>query len=93
MRGAIAFDKLKKKYLKTKKARDAYNEEHIRASVAIQIAVLRNHKSMTQQNLAKLLHTTQQTVSKLEKTDNNVTLSTLEKIAEIFGKRLQIKFV
>ncbi|MBU0952146.1 MAG: helix-turn-helix transcriptional regulator [Elusimicrobia bacterium] len=48
---------------------------------------------MTQKELAKRLHTTQQTVSALECPNHNVTIGTLEKIAEVLGVELQINFI
>jgi DNA-binding XRE family transcriptional regulator len=48
---------------------------------------------MTQGELAKKLHTKQQVVSRMEQDKYKPTLNTLEKIAQVFGKRLEINFV
>lgn len=47
---------------------------------------------LTRKQLAKKLRITRQTVSKIEKHDNNVTIGTLEKIASIFHKQLAVEF-
>lgn len=92
MKAAVSFDSIKKELLKNKKAKISYDHEHTRAMVALQISELREEYCVSQKELAKRLHTTQQTVSKIEKPDNNVTLGTLEKIANIFNRKLIVKF-
>jgi DNA-binding XRE family transcriptional regulator len=92
MKAAVSFDSIKKELLKNKKVKVSYDQEHTRAMVALQIAELREEYSVSQKELAKRLHTTQQTVSKIEKPDNNITIGTLEKIANIFNRKLVVKF-
>ncbi len=53
---------------------------------------LRENKGMTQDELAKKLRTTKSAISRLENHTENIRLSTLEKIAEIFDKKLNINF-
>lgn len=61
--------------------------------IAHKIVELREHANMTQAQLARELHTKQQVVSRMEQDKYKPSLSTLEKIAHVFGKRLEINFV
>ncbi|MBI4656226.1 MAG: helix-turn-helix transcriptional regulator, partial [Elusimicrobia bacterium] len=53
----------------------------------------RDRYHMTQAELAKKLHTTQQVVSRLESDRYKPSLTTLEKIARVFKQRLEVKFI
>jgi len=92
MKSAVSFDNVKKELLKNSKVKSAYEKEHARAMVSLQVAELREEYHISQKNLAKRLHTTQQTVSKIENPDNNITIGTLEKIAGVFNRKLIVKF-
>jgi transcriptional regulator with XRE-family HTH domain len=71
-----------------------FEREEIYADLAIQIARLRQDNGYSQKELAKLLKTTQQTVSRLEDPSNNgLSLNTLIKLAQTFHKNLRIQFV
>lgn len=94
MKGAIKFSDYLKEQIKSKPFRKAFEEEEIYANIAIQVARLRGKKGYSQKDLAQALHTTQQTVSRLEDPANkSLSLSTLIRLARIFQKRLQIRFV
>jgi len=56
------------------------------------IKELRMKKGMTQNELAKKLKTTKSAISRLENHTENIRISTLEKVAETFGKKLNINF-
>ena len=94
MKGVRRFrDKLKED-LKDPEFRKAFDEEEIYASLAIQIAKIRQEEKLTQQELAKRLHTTQQTVSRLENVHNeSYSLGTLIKLARALDKRLKVELV
>lgn len=86
-------DRLKEE-LKDPEFKKAFDEEDVYARLAIQIAKLREEQGLSQTDLAKRLHTSQQLVSRIEDTDNrSLSLGTLVKLAEAFHKRLNIKFV
>jgi DNA-binding XRE family transcriptional regulator len=94
MRRAVKFKDYLKKQLKNREFKKAFDEEEVYASVAIQIAKLREKEKLTQKELAKKLHTTQQTISRLENIHNrSYSLSTLIKLAQAFHKRLKIEFI
>lgn len=74
--------------------RKAYEEEGLCAELAIQIARLRSQKGLTQRALAKRLHTSQQTISRLESPRNgSLSLRTLVRIAHALGKEVKVQFV
>lgn len=60
--------------------------------LALEIRKLRKYAKLNQKDLARRLGVKQQYVSKLETGRVNPSLETLGKIANIFGKRLQIRF-
>ena len=71
----------------------AYKEEDVRARLALRISEIRQKKGITQAQLAKRLHTSQQAVSDIEKFKHtNLTLHTLQKIAQALHSRLIIDF-
>ena len=82
-----------KEFLKTPAMREAYKKGVENLLVAHKIADLRERAHMTQAELAKKLHTKQQVVSRLEQDKYKPSLNTLEKIAHVFGKRIEINFV
>lgn len=62
--------------------------------IGIKIRKLRKAAGFTQKQLAEALGVSQQVVSNLERGDSaNPTLSTLEKIAIVTGRRLDINFI
>lgn len=81
------------KELKNKEFRKYYEEEGINVKIALEIVNLRKKKCLTQRDLAKKLNIPQQAISRLEQPNyTGYTLNTLIKLADIFGKKLLIKF-
>jgi transcriptional regulator with XRE-family HTH domain len=71
-----------------------YQEERQTLKLAMKIAELRDKKGLSQQQLAKLMGTSQQAISRIESGEyEGFTLKTLEKIAESTGMRVKIEFV
>ena len=71
-----------------------YQEERQALKLAMKIAKLREKKGLSQQQLAKLMGTSQQAVSRIESGEyEGFTLKTLEKIAEATGTKVKIDFV
>lgn len=94
MKGVRKFKDRLKKDLKDPEFRKAFKEEEVYASLAIQIAKIREKENLTQGELAKRLHTTQQTISRLENVHNrSYTLQTLIKLATALHKQLEVKLV
>ena len=66
MKGVRRFrDKLQKE-LKDARFREDFEEEGVFATLAIQIAKIREEEGLSQRELAKRLHTSQQMISRLE---------------------------
>jgi len=83
-----------KEQLKDPAVREAYEEEGLFVELAIQIGRLRERKGLTQRALAKRLHTSQQTISRLESPRNgSLSLRTLVKLAHALGKEVKVQFV
>jgi len=94
MKGVRRLNDYLKKELKNNNFRNYFEEEKIYADLAIQIAKLRQDEKFTQQDLARLISTTQQTVSRLENPHNaSFSIATLIKIAQALHKNLKIQFV
>jgi len=94
VKGIRSFEERLKKELKNPEFRKAFEEEEIYASLAIQVAKIREARGLTQKKLAKLLHTSQQAVSRLENPFNRgCSLNTLVKLARVFHKKIKIKFI
>ena len=70
-----------------------YEEADIELRVALEVAKAREAKKMSQHDLAEALKTKQQTVSRIERGAQNVTIETLDRIAKALGKNLQVRFV
>lgn len=94
MKGVRRFQDRLKADLKDPKVREAFEREEIFAALAIQIAMIRQDQGLSQADLAQRLHTTQQTVSRLENMDNqSCSVGTLIKIAGALRRKLKIEFV
>jgi len=71
-----------------------YQEERQALKLAMEIATLREKKGLSQQQMAKLMGTSQQAVSRIESGEyEGFTLKTLEKIAKATGTKVKIEFV
>lgn len=68
--------------------------EHERMEIGQQIYDLRHEAGLTQAELAKLIGTSTSVISRLEDTDyERHSMSLLRRIAAVFGKRIQVRFV
>jgi len=94
-RGKVrTFQSRLKEDLKDPEFRAHYLEEKQALTLAMKIAELREKKGLSQQQLAKLMGTSQQAISRIESGKyEGFTLKTLEKIAEATGMRVKIEFV
>jgi len=93
MKDTVKFKDYLKKELEDPEFSEAFDEEEVYASLAIQIAKIRQEQKLSQKELAKRLHTTQQTISRLENIHNkSYSLQTLIKLGRILDKRVSVKF-
>jgi DNA-binding XRE family transcriptional regulator len=80
--------------LKDPEFKTHYQEERQALKLAMKIAKLREKKGLSQQQMAKLMGTSQQAISRIESGEyEGFTLKTLEKIAEATGTKVKIEFV
>lgn len=84
---------MKRELFRSPKVKKAHERELRRLMISHQIAELRERHHMSQKQLAERLHTRQQVISRIEKDNYRPSLTTLEKIADLFGKKLEIRFV
>lgn len=93
MRKQRTFRQHLKEQLKNPKFKKAYKREDFSARVALEIAENREKYHITQKELARRMHTTQQAVSRIEKGGQNITIAMIEKISEALGKKPELKLV
>lgn len=80
--------------LKDPEFKARYREERQALKLAMKIIKLREKKGLSQQQLAKLMGTSQQAISRIESGEyEGFTLKTLEKLAEATGTQLKIEFI
>lgn len=80
-------------FIRTPAQKLAFERALARLLIGHKIADLRAGAGMTQAELARRLQTRQQVVSRLEQARYKPSLRTLERIAGIFSRRLEINFV
>lgn len=89
----VSFEHYLKQQLKNPEFKKQYDEAGKQLEIAYQIHQLRKEHGISQSQLAKKLGTTQSNVARLEAGQQNVTTTTLQKIAEVFNRDLRIEFV
>ncbi|MFI5346732.1 MAG: helix-turn-helix domain-containing protein [Elusimicrobiota bacterium] len=81
-----------KERLKDPAFRQAYDEVDAEVRWAVAVAQARERAGLTQASLARVLHTKQSNISRIERGAQNVTLGTLRKLAKALHCRLEIQF-
>jgi len=82
-------------YIKKRKATDKefaneYESGYKDFKIGMMIKQLRQQEGMTQEELATKMATKKSVISRMENHSEDVRLSTLEKVAQVFGKKLQV---
>jgi transcriptional regulator with XRE-family HTH domain len=87
------FDRYLEKQMQDPTFADRFKNAGEAWDVALQIAALREQAGLSQKDLAKLLKTSQQQISRLESPDyEGHSLSTLRRVANVLHARLRIVF-
>ena len=86
----IDFDKLFAGYSKKRQKQILEDAKHLETALAIRN--LRSKLSLSQEKLAKRMKVKREFISKIESGQQNVTLETLHRIAEVTGKKFYFKF-
>ncbi len=90
MKRRLFRDRLKED-LKNPEFKQAFEAEDLPARLALRIAELRQKEGLSQAELAKRFGAKQQLIARIESLDHtNMTLSTLQKIAQALHKRLVV---
>ena len=90
MKRRLLRDRLKED-LKDSECKKAFDAEDLPARLALRIAELRQQEGLSQAELAKRLGAKQQLIARIESLDHtNMTLSTLQKIADALHRRLVV---
>ena len=85
-----------KRYIRKREERNpnfraGLEEERRNLRIGLLIKELRLEKGMTQEQLAREIHTTKSAISRLENHAESITLATLEKVARALGKVVHIE--
>ena len=78
--------------LKNPKFRKYYDEYGKQLEIAYQILQLRKQKRISQAELAKKIGTKQSDIARMEAGQQNFSIDTLQKIAQVFNKDLKVSF-
>ena len=89
------FDKFKEKALSNQEVKEDYSSLKTAYRLRKKLIALRKEAGLTQEELAKVLHTQKSNISRLENavTKNSPKLSTLEQYADAVGYDVEINFV
>jgi len=80
--------------MKDDKFREAFEKEYTKLLISEKIAKLRKEAKLTQEALAKKIHTTKSAISRYESASySGYTVSLLEKIAYACGAKIEVKFI
>jgi HTH-type transcriptional regulator/antitoxin HipB len=85
-----------KKYIaerkkKDKKFAEGYDEGYEQFKVGVMLRQAREAAGLTQEELARRINTKKTAISRIENHAEDIKLSTLEKVAEALGKRLEVR--
>ncbi len=83
---------LRDRRMKSRAARTGYEQARTAYEVGRMVCELREARGLSQRDLAALMGTTQSVVGRLEAGGSRPTLSTLGRIAEALGLRLEVSF-
>ena len=86
------YQQLKKELLSDKEVKKEYDKLETQFSLIETLLELRNHKKLTQKQLAAKIGTKQSAIARLESGKSNPSVEFLYKIAQALGKHLEIKF-
>jgi len=85
-----------KKYITSRKKRDTtfadgYDEGYEQFKIGVVLKQAREEAGLTQEELARRLHTKKTAISRIENHAEDIKLSTLARVASALGKRLDIE--
>jgi len=87
-----SFERYLAQEMKNKIFKEAYEKESQKLRIAYQILLLRKKKKMSQAALAKRIGTKQSNIARMETGQQNFSIDTLQKIAQVFNQDLKVSF-
>ena len=88
-----SYKEFKKEALAKPEVKAIYESLSDEFELKAKLIELRKSAKLTQEELAKRMHTTKSSVARLESLKSNPTIATLQSYANAFGKSLRIEFV
>jgi len=87
-----------KQYIKKRKISDKafaknYDEDYMDFKISVMLRTLREQAGITQEELAKKMHTQKSAISRMENKSEDIRVSTLYKFATVLGKQVYINIV
>jgi len=91
----ISFSQFKEEALENSKVREEYEKLQQKYELKAKLISLRKMAGLTQEELAKRLHTQKSNISRLENVNSKISprLSTIEEYAKAMGYNLEINFI
>ena len=85
-----------KKYIKERKKKDrafakGFDQGYEQFKIGVILRQAREEAGLTQEELARRLKTKKTAISRIENHSEDIKLSTLERVANALGKRLQVR--
>lgn len=88
------FDDYKKEvFVRNPKIKELYENEWLKYAIAERIKKAREQKWMSQLELAKLANTTQSVIARIERWNQNFSITTLSKFLKILWLEIELKEV
>lgn len=88
-----SYKEFKKEALAKSEVKAIYESLSDEFELKAKLIELRKSAKLTQEELAKRMHTTKSSIARLESLKSNPTIATLQSYANAFGKSLRIEFV
>ena len=89
----IPLKQIKAEFLATPEGREAWDDFQARKELVAQLKLARKAKKMTQQDVAMQMGTQKQNISRLERGEADVQLTTLNRYAAVLGGKFIFQLV
>lgn len=79
-------------FLKSPENKKLYDDYGRQLEISYSLLQMRKRKKMSQSQVAKKVGTTQSNIARMEAGNQNFSVNTLDKLARVFGKQLEVNF-
>jgi ribosome-binding protein aMBF1 (putative translation factor) len=90
-KGSVSLNEVFARSEKDPRWKAAYAQADLEVQLALQIAKAREKAHLNQKELARAIGTTQSGISRIEHGEQNLTIATLQKIAQAVGNKVFIE--